>query len=148
MCNRTYPIGAEDRISGEVQVVPGYKEVICFIESLKMKFGPVNKYSIECGYEAGCLGNTLYHHLTGAGGKCIMLAPTTMLTQQERRIKKDKRMPVIVQCYGGYHPVYIPTGEDDAVKEYLRMRDDHKPVLKKQKQQINAFVLRHISTAG
>ena len=44
-------------------------------------------------------------------------------------------------CYGGYHPVYIPTGEDDAVKEYLRMRDDHKLALKKLKQQINAFVL-------
>ena len=52
---------------------------------------------------------------------------------------------MIAQClsYGGYHPVYIPTGEDDAVKEYLRMRDDHKLALKKLKQQINAFVLRH-----
>ena len=38
---------------------------------------------------------------------------------------------------------YIPTEEDDSVKEYLRMRDDHKKVLKKVKQQINAFCLRH-----
>ena len=45
--------------------------------------------------------------------------------------KRDARL--IAQClsYGGYHPVYIPTGEDDAVKEYLRMRDDHKLALKK-----------------
>lgn len=52
---------------------------------------------------------------------------------------------MIAQClrYGGYHPVYIPTGEDDAAKEYLRMRDDHKLALKKLKQQINAFLLRH-----
>ena len=50
---------------------------------------------------------------------------------------------ILCLCYGGYHPVYIPTGEDDAVKEYLRMRDDHKLALKKLKQQINAFVLRH-----
>ena len=42
-------------------VVLDYKEVICFIESLKMKLGFDNKYSIECGYEAGCLGYTLYH---------------------------------------------------------------------------------------
>ena len=69
-----------------------------------------------------------------------------MLTQQGNRIKTDKRdARLIAQClsYGGYHPVYIPTGEDDAVKEYLRMRDDHKLALKKLKQQINAFVLRH-----
>ena len=28
-----------DRIFGEVQVAPDYKEIICFIESLKMKLG-------------------------------------------------------------------------------------------------------------
>ena len=67
LCAMEPTIGAEDRIFGEVQVAPDYKEVICFIESLKMKLGPDNKYSIECGYEAGCLGYTLYHQLTGAG---------------------------------------------------------------------------------
>lgn len=52
---------------------------------------------------------------------------------------------MIVQClfYGGYHAVYIPTEEDDSVKEYLCMRNDHKLTLKKIKQQINAFCLRH-----
>lgn len=52
---------------------------------------------------------------------------------------------MIAQClsYGGYHAVYIPTEEDDSVKEYLRMRDDHKVALKKIKQQIQAFCLRH-----
>lgn len=45
--------------------------------------------------------------------------------------------------YDGYHPVYIPTQEDDSVKEYLRMRDDHKLALKKVKQQINTFCFRH-----
>ena len=133
LCAMEPTIGAEDRIFGEVQVAPDYKEVICFIESLKMKLGPDNKYSIECGYEAGCLGYTLYHQLTGAGVKCVILAPTTMLTQQGKRIKTDKRDARLIAqclCYGGYHPVYIPTGEDDAVKEYLRMRDDHKLALK------------------
>ena len=94
----------------------------------------------------GCLGYTLYHQLTNAGVKCVILAPTTMLTQQGKRIKTDKRDARLIAqclCYGGYHPVYIPTGEDDAVKEYLRMRDDHKLALKRLKQQINAFVLRH-----
>ena len=146
LCAMEPTIGAEDRIFGEVQVAPDYKEVICFIESLKMKLGFCDEYSIECGYEAGCLGYTLYHQLTEAGIKCVILAPTTMLTQQGKRIKTDKRDARLIAqclCYGGYHPVYIPTGEDDAVKEYLRMRDDHKLAFKKLKQQINAFVLRH-----
>ena len=146
LCAMEPTIGAEDRIFGEIQVAPDYKEVLCFIESLKMKLGFFDDYSIECGYEAGCLGYTLYHQLTGAGIKCVILAPSTMLTQQGQRIKTDRRDARLIAqclCYGGYHPVYIPTGEDDAVKEYVRMRDDHKLVLKKLKQQINAFVLRH-----
>ncbi|MBP3874789.1 MAG: hypothetical protein J6E41_03720, partial [Lachnospiraceae bacterium] len=31
--------GSEDRIFGEVQIAPDYNEVICFIETLKMKLG-------------------------------------------------------------------------------------------------------------
>lgn len=146
LCAMEPTFGSEERVFGETQVAPDYKEVLLFITSLKMKLGVDNKYSIECGYEAGCLGYTLYHQLTGAGIKCVILAPTTMLTQQGKRIKTDKRDAHLIAqclCYGGYHPVYIPTGEDDSVKEYLRMRDDHKLALKKLKQQINAFALRH-----
>ena len=146
LCAMEPTIGAEDRVFGEIQVAPDYKEIILFIESLKMKLGFHDDYSIECGYEAGCLGYTLYHQLTNAGIKCVILAPTTMLSTKGKRIKTDKRDARLIAqclCYGGYHPVYIPTKEDDAVKEYIRMRDDHKQILKSLKQQINAFVLRH-----
>lgn len=146
LCAMEPTFGAEDRVFGEVQVAPDYKEVILFIEAVKLKLGLCYDYSIECGYEAGCLGYTLYHQLMGAGIKCVILAPSTMLTQQGKRVKTDKRDAHLIAkclCYGGYHPVYIPTEEDEAVKEYLRMRDDHKLALKKLKQQINAFVLRH-----
>lgn len=146
LCAMEPTIGAEDRIFGNITVAPDYRAVIAFIESLKIKLGRGEDYSIECGYEAGCLGYTLYNQLTGAGIKCVILAPTTMLSQRGKRIKTDKRDAHLIAqclCYGGYHPVYIPTGEDDSVKEYLRMRDDHRLALKKLKQQINAFVLRH-----
>lgn len=45
---------------------------------------------------------------------------------------------MIAQClsYGGYHAVYVPTEDDDSVKEYIRMRDDHKTALKKIKQSV------------
>ena len=39
LCAMEPTIGAEDRIFGEIQVAPDYKEVLCFIESLKMKLG-------------------------------------------------------------------------------------------------------------
>jgi len=46
-------------------------------------------------------------------------------------------------CSGRYHPVYIPTGKNGTVKEYLRMRDNHKLAQKKLKQQSNVVFLRH-----
>lgn len=146
LCAMEPVIGAEDRIFANIKVTPDYKNILMFIENLKLKLGFNDTYDIECGYEAGCLGYSLYNQLTAAGVKCVILAPTTMLTQQGQRIKTDARDAVMIaQClsYGGYHPVYIPTQEDDSVKEYLRMRDDHKLALKKVKQQINAFCLRH-----
>ena len=110
LCAMEPTIGSEDRIYGEIQVAPDYKEVLRFIDSLKMKLGLDNEYSVECGYEAGCLGYSLYHQLTEAGVKCVILAPTTMLTQQGKRVKTDRRDAHLIAqclCYGGYHPVYI-----------------------------------------
>ena len=146
LCAMEPVIGADDRVFANIQVTPDYKNILMFIENLKLKLGSKDTYDIECGYEAGCLGYSLYNQLTSAGVKCVILAPTTMLTQQGQRIKTDSRDALMIaQClsYGGYHAVYIPTEEDDSVKEYLRMRDDHKQALKKVKQQINAFCLRH-----
>ena len=146
LCAMEPVIGEEDRIYATIKITPDYKNILMFIENLKLKLGLDNQYDIQCGYEAGCLGYSLYNQLTAAGVKCVILAPTTMLTQQGTRIKTDARdARMIAQClsYGGYHAVYIPTEEDAAVKEYLRMRDDHKLALKKVKQQINAFCLRH-----
>ena len=146
LCAMEPVLGEDDRIFANVQVTPDYKNILLFIENLKMKLGLNNEYDIVCGYEAGCLGYSLYNQLTDAGVKCVILAPTTMLTPQGNRVKTDARDALMIaQClsYGGYRAVYIPTEEDDSVKEYLRMRDDHKLALKKIKQQINAFCLRH-----
>lgn len=146
LCAMESVLDGEDRIFTNIQVTPDYENVIQFIDNLKERLGSSDSYSIECGYEAGCLGYSLYHQLTKAGVKCTILAPTTMLTQQGKRVKTDKRDAVMIaQClsYGGYHAVHVPTDQDASVKEYLRMRDDHKLALKKIKQQINAFCLRH-----
>ena len=146
LCAMEPVIGEEDRVFATIKVTPDYKNILMFIEDLKLKLGLDNEYDIQCGYEAGCLGYSLYNQLTAAGVKCVILAPTTMLTQQGVRIKTDMRDALMIaQClsYGGYHAVYIPTEDDNSVKEYLRMRNDHKIALKKIKQQINAFCLKN-----
>jgi len=64
----------------------------------------------------------------------------------KKGIKNDKRdASKIALCLANntYSPVYIPTNEDDAVKEYIRMRDDQKDTVKKLKQRILSFCARH-----
>ena len=124
LCAMEPIIGEDDRVFATIKVTPDYKNILLFIENLKTKLGLNDEYDIQCGYEAGCLGYSLYKQLTAAGVKCVILAPTTMLTPQGVRIKTDMRDAyMIAQClsYGGYHAVYIPTEADDSVKEYLRM---------------------------
>ena len=112
LCAMEPIIGEDDRVFATIKVTPDYKNILMFIENLKMKLGLNDEYDIQCGCEAGCLGYSLYNQLTAAGVKCVILAPTTMLTPQGVRIKTDMRDAyMIAQClsYGGYHAVYIPT---------------------------------------
>jgi transposase len=72
-------------------------------------------------------------------------APTTMAVTNTNRIKTDKRdAGNIARClaFHTYSEVHVPTDEDNAIKEYIRMRDDQKIALKKVKQQILALVMR------
>lgn len=126
------------------QTVPSdYRLILKYLEQVRRKYP--EEVEFICGYEAGCLGYSLYHQLTNHGVKCIILAPTTMGITNTNRVKTDRKDAAnIARClaFHTYSAVYVPDGEDNAVKEYLRMRDDQKLALKKIKQQITAFALR------
>ena len=122
-----------------------YSKVINYIDAMRFHYG--DDALFICGYEAGCLGFTLYHQLTEHGVKCVILAPTTMPQKKGgKRIKTDRRdAALIARClaHHDYSPVNIPTEQDEQIRDYIRMRDDHKQALKKIKQQILSFCLRH-----
>ena len=126
-----------------VKIEPTAKAVKKYLDCVRLAHS--EECIFVCGYEAGCLGYTLYHQLTAMKIKCIIMAPTTIL-HDSKRVKTDRRdAENLARClaYGGYRSVYIPSAQDEAVRDYLRMRDDHKLMLKKIKQQINAFCLKH-----
>jgi transposase len=58
------------------------------------------------------------------------MAPTTMAKTANTGKHKTDRLDseMIAKCLAdrNYHAVHSPTEEDDQVKEYIRMRDDHK----------------------
>ena len=134
----------EDKAFAVVQVEPKYTEILKYIEKIKKQRGEDTQFL--CGYEAGCLGYSLYHDLTAHGVKCVILAPSTMASVPGNKVKNDRRdAENISRClaYRLYKAVRIPDEEDDAVKEYIRMRDDIKEQLKELKQRIIAFYTRH-----
>lgn len=132
-------------ISHHHKTASDYKQILAYLASLRKLFG--ENASFICGYEAGCLGFTLYRQLTEHNVTCVILAPTTMVTVKgKKKVKTDKRdAENIAKClaHHNYSPVHVPTEQDEQIKEYIRMRDDHKLALKKVKQQILSFCLRH-----
>jgi len=123
---------------------PDYKMILKYLEQIRVRQS--EEIEFVCGYEAGSLGYSLYHQLTDHGIKCVILAPTTMGITNTSHIKTDKRdAGNIARClaFRTYSVVFVPTHQDNEVKEYIRMRDDQKKALKIIKQQILALVLRH-----
>lgn len=134
----------DDKYSHHIKIGADYKLVLSYLAQMRSVFGEDTTFL--CGYEAGCLGFTLYHQLTDNNVNCIILAPSTMEKPAGRKIKTDKRdAELIAKCLAthGYKSVHVPTEEDEQVKDFIRMRDDHRLSLKKIKQQILAFCLRH-----
>lgn len=140
----TFSIGDENAKNIQT-IAPDYKLVLKYMERVRSLHG--GQVDFICGYEAGCLGYTLYHQLTSCGVNCVILAPSTMEVSPNARKKKNDRRDAerIARClaYHTFSAVHIPTFQDDQVKEYIRMRDDHKKAQKSVKQQILSFCLRH-----
>ena len=132
----------KDDCFAPIQVAPNYKNILKYLK--KIKENVENDCEFICGYEAGCLGYSLYNQLKENDIECVIMAPTSLPTKRNE-IKTDRRdAEKLAKClaFKTYQPVYIPTEEDNAVKEYIRMRDDIKAELKRTKQQILAFCVR------
>ncbi len=88
-----------------------YSKVLNYLEAMRFHYG--DDAVFICGYEAGCLGFTLYHQLTSHNVKCVILAPTTMPKPAgKKKVKTDKRDAALIARYlahRDYSPVHIPT---------------------------------------
>jgi len=90
-----------------------------FFERLKMQ-GSV----IAC-YEAGCIGFELQRILGSIEVPCIVAAPGLLPRRPGERVKTDRRDARKLARNlrnGEVTPIHIPTREDEAVRDYLKMR--------------------------
>ena len=124
-------------IIGETKIPADVSLIIKFIENAK-KSVDSDDVQIKTGYEAGCLGYSLYWQLAAKGIECDILAPSTMHRSAKNKVvKNDRRDAKNIAANlanGTYKSVYVPTDEDVEIKEYIRMMHDFKIELKKVKQ--------------
>ena len=97
-------------------------------------------------YEAGPCGYQIYRHLTAKGLACSIVAPSMIPRRPGDRIKTDRRDAInLVRLFkaGELSSIYIPTQEDEAMRDLLRCRDDIRRLERKARQRLLAFLLRN-----
>jgi transposase len=96
-------------------------------------------------YEAGPSGYVLYRYLTGKGLACDVVAPSLIPRRPGDKVKTDRRDAVELARLlrsGDLTAVYVPTVEDEAIRDLCRARDAARVTLKDAKLRLKAFLLR------
>jgi transposase len=99
-------------------------------------------------YEAGPCGYWLYRYLTNKGHACWVVAPSLIPKKAGDRVKTDRRDAVPLARLmrsGDLTRVYVPTVEDEAIRDLTRAREDALRDLKAAKFRLKACLLRHDS---
>src|SRR5215469_17966616 len=78
-------------------------------------------------YEAGPCGYWLYRYLTKKGHVCWVIAPSLIPKKPGDRVKTNRRDAIKLARLmrsGDLTPVYVPTVEDEAIRDLCRARED------------------------
>jgi transposase len=96
-------------------------------------------------YEAGPCGYWLYRYLTKKDLKCWVVAPSQIPKKAGDRVKTDRRDAVQLARLlrsGDLTPVYVPTVEDEAIRDLVRACEAALQDGKAAKVRLKAFLLR------
>lgn len=122
--------------------IPHTKEAVRkLVQQLSKEEGVV----LDVCYEAGPTGYKLYRWFLELNVNCSVVAPTTLLNQTNK-IKTDKRDAIrLAQLWRAreLNVVYVPTPEDEALRDLARAREDAVQDLNRHKQRLTKFLLRH-----
>ena len=104
------------------------------------------KGKTEAAYEAGCLGYVIQRAFEQAGIECSVLPANKVAKRRTDRIKTDKRDARLIGRElrsGSIRPISVPDEEDEAARDLLRCREDINEELRRGKQRILKFLVRH-----
>ena len=96
-------------------------------------------------YEAGPCGFGIHRYLTTQGEDCVVVSPSSMPKRSGDRIKTDRRDgEALARLHraGELTAIYIPTADDEALRDLVRAREDAVGVSTQAKHRVKAFLLR------
>ena len=108
------------------------------------KFSPKGK--TEAAYEAGSLGYVIQRAMGEAGIRCYVLPANKVAKKRDDRIKTDKRDARLIARElrsKNIRPISVPDETDEAARDLLRCREDASEDLRRVKQRLLKFLVRH-----
>jgi transposase len=104
------------------------------------------RHRVLFAYEAGPCGYALYRQLTAAKQSCEVVAPSLIPMKAGDRVKTDRRDALMLAKLlraGELTAIQVPAGEQEALRDLCRAREDAKQAELVARQRLLAFLLRH-----
>ena len=130
-----------DGVTGELfqtKLTPSLDHIGSWVADLP---GPV-----AVAYEAGPTGFGLYRHLSAAGIRCEVAAPSKLQRPPGDRVKTDAKDAVHLARLlriDEITPVAIPTVEQEAARDLVRAREDCRGDLMRARHRLSKLLLRY-----
>jgi transposase len=138
---RSVAAAAIDGVTGEffqAKLTASYEHIESWLVGLP---GPV-----AVAYEAGPTGFGLYRHLSAAGIRCEVLAPSKLQKPAGDRVKTDAKDAIHLARLlrlDEITAVAIPTVDQEAARDLVRAREDARGDLMRARHRLSKLLLRH-----
>jgi transposase len=136
---------AEGGARGEVRDYGRIANTPAALQRLVRKLGQEGVELRFC-YEAGPCGYGIQRQLSASGHDCVVVAPSLIPKRAGDRIKTDRRDAgglAKLHRAGELTTVWVPDPGHEAMRDLVRARLDAVRALRRARQQLSGFLLRH-----
>src|SRR5215472_894369 len=136
---------ADGGLRSEVRGYGRIANTVAALERLVRKLGGTGVKLRFC-YEAGPCGYGIQRHLSARGHECVVVAPSLIPKRAGDRIKTDRRDAASLARLhraGELTAVWVPDAKHEAMRDLVRARLDAVHALRRARQQLSGFLLRH-----
>jgi transposase len=138
---RSVAAAAIDGVTGELfqaKLTPSHDHIRSWVQD---RPGPV-----AVAYEAGPTGFGLYRHLSAAGIRCEVAAPSKLQRPAGDRVKTDSKDAVLLARLlrmDEITAVAIPSLDQESARDLVRAREDARGDLMRARNRLSKLLLRH-----